>query len=234
MLVRHPVQASSRHSLAQRRVRGKRIPCVPADNEDSADQPDYLVPATASKKGRRSADSTDPIASFLSRRFGLAGGLAWLAVLTFGVVSERVKTRNEVAREISGTQAAGEQSEVVTASGLRYTDLVLGGGETPPRRGFLLAIELTVSDADSQVLYNTATRGRPLAFFYGARPRQLPLCLGVEEALASMRAGGVRRAVVPAPMAFGTAGAKLDGVTVPPDAELTFTIRLLRVSPPPS
>jgi hypothetical protein len=30
------------------------------------------------KPSTRKADSTDPIASFFTRRFGLAGGLAWL------------------------------------------------------------------------------------------------------------------------------------------------------------
>jgi hypothetical protein len=34
--------------------------------------------------GARKADSTDAVASFLTRRFGIAGGLAWLGILTFG------------------------------------------------------------------------------------------------------------------------------------------------------
>lgn len=35
-----------------------------------------------SKGKRRQADSTDWFASTLTRRFGLAGGLAWLGILT--------------------------------------------------------------------------------------------------------------------------------------------------------
>lgn len=42
------------------------------------------------KQRRRQADSTDWFASTLTRRFGLAGGLAWLGFLTFGVVGEQV------------------------------------------------------------------------------------------------------------------------------------------------
>jgi hypothetical protein len=61
--------------------------------------------------------------------FGLAGGLAWVGVLTFGVVSEQLKTRSEVAREESGSADVANAQEVLTPSGLRYTDLRRGGGE---------------------------------------------------------------------------------------------------------
>ena len=126
------------------------------------------------KRRTRKADSTDPIATFMTRRFGLAGGLAWLGVLTFGVVSEQLKTRNEVAREESGTQAV-DAKEVVTPSGLRYTDLVRGGGETAPQRGFLLAANVRVvlgEDAQGPVLFDTEDSGRPLAFFFGCATRR--------------------------------------------------------------
>lgn len=53
---------------------------------------------------RRRADSTDGISSALSRRFGLAGGLAWFGFLAFGVISEQVKTRLEVYNEEQGSK----------------------------------------------------------------------------------------------------------------------------------
>ena len=105
----------------------------------------------------------------MSRRFGLAGGLAWVGVLTFGVVSEQLKTRAEVAREASGSADVADAQEVVTPSGLRYTDLRRGGGETPPQRGYLLAadVRVTLGAADGPVLFDTAATQRPLAFFFG-------------------------------------------------------------------
>ena len=115
------------------------------------------------------------MATFLTRRFGVAGGLAWLGVLTFGVVSEQLKTRQEVAREESGTQAVGAK-EVATPSGLRYTDLVRGGGETAPQRGYLLAAAVRVvlgEDPAGPVLFDTEDTGRPLAFFFGCGARDL-------------------------------------------------------------
>ena len=54
-------------------------------------------PSLRTKAPRRKAESTDAIATALTRRFGLAGGLAWVGVLAFGVVSEQVKTRLEVS-----------------------------------------------------------------------------------------------------------------------------------------
>eukprot|EP00884_Botryococcus_braunii_P001886 jgi/Botrbrau1/11699/Bobra.0195s0030.1 len=53
---------------------------------------------------RRQADSTDWVASQLTRRFGIAGGLAWLGILTVGVVGEQIKTRLEEQAEIDGTK----------------------------------------------------------------------------------------------------------------------------------
>ena len=48
-----------------------------------------------------------------------------------------------------------------------------------------------------------------------------------------MRAGGTRRVTVPPALGF-PGGARFPGGEVPPDATLTYTIKLLRVSVPPS
>lgn len=44
-------------------------------------------------------ETTDWIASSLTRRFGLGAGLAWVSFLAFGVVSEQIKTRLEVSQQ---------------------------------------------------------------------------------------------------------------------------------------
>ena len=43
-----------------------------------------------SRRTSEALASTDWVASSLTRRFGIAGGLAWLGILTFGVVGEQV------------------------------------------------------------------------------------------------------------------------------------------------
>lgn len=50
-------------------------------------------------------ESTDWIASSLTRRFGLGAGLAWVAFLAVGVVSEQIKTRFEVSQEEANTRS---------------------------------------------------------------------------------------------------------------------------------
>ena len=56
-----------------------------------------------------------------------------------GVLGEQIKTRLEVAHEDEGTQevAAGAAPEVLLPSGVRYTELRVGGGQSPPA-GYLV------------------------------------------------------------------------------------------------
>lgn len=77
----------------------------------SAEPP--LPPAAAAKsdqvkpgKPQRSTtvESTDWIASSLTRRFGLGAGLAWAGFLAFGVISEQIKTRLEVSQQEANTR----------------------------------------------------------------------------------------------------------------------------------
>ena len=193
-------------------------------------------------KARRQAESTDAIATFMTRRFGLAGGLAWLGFLAVGTLGEQVKTRLEVAAEQSGARdvEAGAAQEVVLPSGVRYTDRRVGGGQAPAK-GMLVVLSY-VGRADGQVFEDTKARGKPIVLIYGARPFTGGLCAGVEEALATMRAGGRRAVTVPPALGFGDRGAVLrptehvpekQGV-IPPGATLEYEIELVRVSVPPS
>ena len=79
---------------------------------------------------RRQADSTDFMATFLTRRFGLKGGLAWLGLLTFGVVSEQLKTRRETREEKENTKAVAKEKRTTVKinDSTSYVELVKGGG----------------------------------------------------------------------------------------------------------
>lgn len=117
----------------------------PAD--DAAAAASVVVDVKRRSKSARQASSTDAVASFLTRRFGLAGGLAWLGILTFGVVSEQLKTRGEVDAAQNGGRDVANAVEVTTPSGLRVTDTRLGGGDAP-RRGDLVAIDVRVTTGE--------------------------------------------------------------------------------------
>jgi len=188
----------------------------------------------------RPEEATDFMSATLTRRFGLKGGLAWLGLLTFGVVAEQVKTRLEVASDEQNTVAVQGATEVRLPSGVTYVDLVRGGG-APMQPGFLAVVNFTAT-ADGEVFEDTRARGKPIVFVYGARPITGGLCRGTEEAMASMRAGGRRRITVPPEMGFGQDGFAVRGTrhagdkggVVPPNATLVYDLTLERVSIPPS
>ncbi|GAX80768.1 hypothetical protein CEUSTIGMA_g8203.t1 [Chlamydomonas eustigma] len=193
-------------------------------------------------KAKRQADSTDAISSFLTRRFGIAGGLAWLGFLAVGSLGKQLKTRWEVAEAEKGTQevTSTAQVEITLPSGVRYTDLRVGGGQSPPR-GYLVVVDY-VGKANGIVFEDTKLRGKPIVYFFGGRPFTAGMCEGTEQVLATMKAGGKRRVYVPASLGFGSQGAVLrptehvpdkQGV-VPPNSDLEYEIELVRVSIPPS
>eukprot|EP00890_Picochlorum_soloecismus_P000331 jgi/Picsp_1/1299/NSC_04780-R1_fk506 binding protein len=200
------------------------------------------------KKGRR-ADSTDVIASELTRRFGLAGGLAWLGFLSFGVIGEQVKTRFEVATEKAMTLEIDSSRQVESklgGTGIRYIDIKQGGGAIP-QKGDLIILAFkgyynSIDGAGNKILFvDTYDTGKPIVFIYMSRPFTAGICEGVEKALESMRAGGKRHLVIPPEYGFGDAGTSMKPTlhvpekqgTVPPGAVLEYDIELLRVSIPP-
>lgn len=65
-----------------------------------AQQQKPIKPVTSSTK----VDSTDWIATSLTKRFGLGAGLAWVGFLAFGVISEQIKTRLEVSQQEANTR----------------------------------------------------------------------------------------------------------------------------------
>lgn len=69
-----------------------------------AEQQKAAPSSSSTKSTKTKADSTDWIASTLTRRFGIGAGLAWAAFLTVGVVSEQIKTRLEVSQQESNTR----------------------------------------------------------------------------------------------------------------------------------
>ncbi|CAL9202997.1 unnamed protein product [Musa hybrid cultivar] len=193
-------------------------------------------PPKPQQKPRVAAESTDWIASSLTRRFGLGAGLAWVGFLAFGVVSEQIKTRLEVSREQANTKVVEKEEEVVLPNGIRYTELRVGGGASP-RPGDLVVIDLQGRvEGSSDAFVDTFGEGkRPLALVMGSRPYTKGMCEGVEYVLRSMKAGGKRRVTVPPVLGFGDDGADLGaGLRIPASATLEFIVQVDKVSIAPS
>lgn len=186
---------------------------------------------------KTSVESTDWIASTLTRRFGIGAGLAWVGFLAFGVVSEQIKTRFEVSQQEANTRDVEKEEEVVLPNGIRYYELRVGGGASP-RPGELVVMNVKGSvQGSGEVFVNTfeGEKKKPLALVMGSRPYSKGICEGIEYVLGSMKAGGKRRVIIPSTLGFGEEGADLgEGLQIPPFAALEYVIEVDRVSIAPA
>ncbi|CAN6901359.1 hypothetical protein Bca4012_096504 [Brassica carinata] len=215
----------------------------PSQPESSPPPPSQSIkteqPLASQQKRKKSVETTDWVASSLTRRFGIGAGLAWAGFLAFGVISEQIKTRFEVSQEEANTRDVEEEKEIILPNGIRYYDLRLGGGATP-RAGDLVVIELKGQVQETgQVFVDTFgskdQNKKPLALVVGSKPYSKGLCEGVDYVLRSMKAGGKRRLIVPPSLGFGEEGAELEsGFQIPPSASLEYVVEIERVSIAPA
>jgi len=164
----------------------------------------------------------DPVlllSRFVSRRFGLAGGLGFVALLA-------ATEGNEILKSILDTgPTPGSGETVTTESGLSYVDVLISSSGDPPRPGAVIGFNAKVSIGDVVLFDSTAGPApKPIAFKYGQRPFQNVVCEGVEEGIKDMKAGGKRTLFVPKELAP-------KGVDVPPGVKLQYEIELLEVLP---
>ena len=123
--------------------------------------------------------------------------------------------------QAAGPAPAGpaEPPIVATASGLRFQVLAPGTGRRPTRADAVQVL-YEVRLADGTLVESTP---EPAGIPVGGSIR------GVTEALLLMNQGGRYRFWVPARLAYGRRG---NPGAVPPDADLVFTLTLLRVGRP--
>lgn len=237
-------------------ARGTAVRCVPPGSpptgdggeQDEEGEGPSVAGGGGGKKRVRKADSPDPISLALSRRFGLAGGLGWLGFLTFGVVSEQIKTRLEFSA--AGKNTVDIENPVAKAGpgGSMYADLRVGGGEAPAK-GMYILLDYSVAEAAStsqdkdggscsgplpacpdsnKVRFSTFETGKPVAVLVNGRKGLPGLSQAAFDCLLGMRAGGKRTVFEPAGVQGG------DGETAQGSAGTIYTLDLLKVSIPPS
>lgn len=113
-------------------------------------------------------------------------------------------------------------SEVRTASGLRYTDIVEGTGPTP-QRGQILSVHYTGMLENGTKFDSSYDKRQPMNFRFG----DPPMIKGWDEGVSTMKVGGKRRLVVPPSLGYGAPGRPPE---IPPNAVLIFEIELLSIS----
>ena len=186
---------------------------------------------------RRQADSTDFMATFLTRRFGLKGGLAWLGLLTFGVVSEQLKTRRETREEKENTKAVAKEKRTTVKinDSTSYVEVVKGGGEYV-QQGFLCGANVTVKDLDTnETAFDTRKNNRPIGFVYSKTRPPPVIPYDVNESFSDDRyvmRNGSRRVFT---TTSGSDGLTFkDGSYVKPNANVEIDFEFTKVSIPPS
>jgi FKBP-type peptidyl-prolyl cis-trans isomerase len=119
--------------------------------------------------------------------------------------------------------AAGEKKEkvVMTASGLKYVDTKEGTGATAAK-GDMVEVHYTGWLKDGTKFDSSKDRGKPFAFQLGAGQ----VIKGWDEGVQGMKVGGERKLIIPSNLAYGPRGA---GGVIPPNADLTFQVELLKV-----
>lgn len=122
-----------------------------------------------------------------------------------------------------GTEGAASPNpnEVITASGLRYEDKVVGSGASP-KAGQKVTVHYSGYLTDGTKFDSSRDRNRPFQFRIGRRN----VIAGWDEGVLSMRVGGKRKLTIPPELGYGARGA---GGVIPPNATLVFDVELLRI-----
>ena len=112
-------------------------------------------------------------------------------------------------------------TEVTTASGLKYTDLVVGTGAVP-QKNQTVTVHYTGTLANGQKFESSHDRGTPADFKIGVGS----VIKGWDEGLMTMKVGGKRRFVIPPALGYGPQGRPPD---IPGNSTLIFEVELLGV-----
>lgn len=109
-----------------------------------------------------------------------------------------------------------------TPTGLQFEDTVVGTGPVAAT-GHKVEVHYTGTLADGTKFDSSHDRRQPFAFKLGAGQ----VIRGWDEGVVGMKVGGTRKLVIPGDLAYGPRG--FPGA-IPPNAQLTFVVDLLKVS----
>ena len=108
-----------------------------------------------------------------------------------------------------------------TKSGLQYSDITVGTGETP-QTGQKVVVHYTGTLEDGQKFDSSVDRNQPFKFTLGIGQ----VIKGWDEGLSTMKVGGKRKLVIPAELGYGS---RAVGSVIPANATLHFDVELLGI-----
>lgn len=118
-------------------------------------------------------------------------------------------------------RGTGGGSEIITASGLKYVDHVVGSGATPTP-GKQVTVHYTGTLENGKKFDSSVDRGQPFTFQIGTGG----VIKGWDEGVMTMKVGGKRKLIIPSNLGYGHRGS---GADIPPNATLIFEVELLDV-----
>ena len=128
-----------------------------------------------------------------------------------------IKRKDKISR-FPGWAITGDWTE--TASGLKYYDILIGEGPTPPGPTSTVKVHYTGYLTNGQKFDSSVDRGQPATFPLNR------VISGWTEGVGSMSVGSKRKLIIPYSQAYGANGRP---PTIPPKATLIFDVELIEI-----
>lgn len=122
---------------------------------------------------------------------------------------------------MTASEKGPDANDITTASGLKYSDLVVGTGDVAVA-GKTVSVHYTGWLTNGQKFDSSVDRGQPFSFPLGAGR----VIKGWDEGVQGMKVDGKRKLTIPSELGYGSRGA---GAVIPPNATLIFDVELLGI-----
>ena len=140
-------------------------------------------------------------------------------VLLLGLVGCNKPYKKETNNKEINEKSNMIGKEIITPSGLKFIDEVIGFGESP-NIGDKVKVHYNGMLEDGTKFDSSIDRNKPFEFTLGVGM----VIKGWDEGIQGMSKGGKRKLIIPSELAYGKRGA---GNVIPPDATLHFNVELL-------
>jgi peptidylprolyl isomerase len=178
------------------------------------------LPKSRKRKIRRGGGSSRSTHSTKKQSNQMTKAVVWVVIALVGL-GALLFIIFSGGRSSKPTATPGPDGAVTTPSGLKYSDEVVGTGESP-RTGQNVTVHYTGTLENGTKFDSSVDRGQPYSFRIGTGS----VIKGWDEGVMTMKVGGKRKLIVPPDLAYGTSGRP----GIPPNATLIFEVELLGVS----